>query len=92
MHQDPKMIPMAIVGMAGRFPGDAQNPDKLWDMMMEGRDAWTPIPSTRFNHEAFYHPDPSRNGTVGFHSDHGFLVSFNLASLLTWSSICAVSC
>ena len=58
------MMPIAIVGVAGRFPGEAHNPEKLWDMMVEGRDAWTPIPSTRFNHEAFYHPDPGRNGSV----------------------------
>ncbi|KAF7182343.1 hypothetical protein CNMCM7691_001823 [Aspergillus felis] len=62
MHQDSKTMPIAIVGMAGRFPGEAHNPSKLWDMMVDGRDAWSPIPSTRFNHKAFYHPDPARNG------------------------------
>jgi hypothetical protein len=29
--------PLAIVGMAGRFPG-ATNPDRLWQLLMEGRD------------------------------------------------------
>jgi acyl transferase domain-containing protein len=63
MQHDPKMA-IAIIGMAGRFPGEANNTEKLWDMMAAGRDAWSPMPSSRFNHEAFYHPDHARNGTV----------------------------
>jgi acyl transferase domain-containing protein len=57
-------MPIAIVGMSGRFPGDAVDPEKLWTMCSEGKDAWSTIPSTRFNQDAFYHPDPSRNGAV----------------------------
>jgi len=56
--------PIAIVGMAGRFPGEATDPDKLWKLCAQGRDAWSPIPSTRFNAEAFYHPEGGRNGFV----------------------------
>lgn len=55
-------MPIAIVGMGCRFPGDATNPQKLWDMLVESRDAWSPIPKERFNQSAFYHPDASRNG------------------------------
>lgn len=59
-----KTSPIAIIGMSGKFPGEASNPTKLWDLCSQGRDAWTPIPSTRFNQEAFYHPDSTRNGSV----------------------------
>ena len=57
--------PIAVIGMAGRFPGEATEPSKLWDMCARGEDAWSPIPATRFNADAFYHPDPARNGAVG---------------------------
>lgn len=60
----PRTTPIAIIGMSGKFPGEAADPAKLWDLCAEGRDAWSPIPSTRFNQEAFYHPDASRNGSV----------------------------
>lgn len=34
--------PLAIVGMAGRFPG-ATNHDRLWQLLMEGRDCHTKV-------------------------------------------------
>ena len=57
-------MPIAIVGMACRFPGDAANVKGLWDMCCEGRSAWTEIPQSRMTAEAFFHPDPSRTGSV----------------------------
>ncbi|EPE10816.1 polyketide synthase [Ophiostoma piceae UAMH 11346] len=56
--------PVAIVGLGGRFPGKATDPLKLWEMCSDGEDAWSEVPSTRFNHKAFYHPDQSRNGAT----------------------------
>lgn len=57
-------IPIAIVGMGFRGPGDASNVEKLWDMILEGREAWSRIPASKWNHSAFYHPDYARHGTV----------------------------
>ncbi|KUL83822.1 hypothetical protein ZTR_06625 [Talaromyces verruculosus] len=51
-------IPLAIVGVGFRLPGDATNPDKLWDLLASGKSAWTRVPSDRWNEEAFLHPDP----------------------------------
>lgn len=61
---DGQVLPIAIIGMAFRGPGDANNIEQFWKMISEGREAWGPVPKTKWNNEAFYHPDPSRNGTV----------------------------
>ena len=58
-------MPIAIVGMSCRLPGDATDPEQLWNMISEGRSAWSEIPADRFNVEAFYHPSGDRQGTVG---------------------------
>lgn len=58
------IMPIAIVGMGFRGPGDATNIPKLWEMMLEGREGWKPIPISRWNNAAFYHPDHARHGTV----------------------------
>ena len=57
-------MPIAIVGMACRFPGDASNEKGLWEMCCEGRSAWSEIPKTRMNAAGYYHPDPSNTGSV----------------------------
>ncbi|PNY28266.1 Polyketide synthase [Tolypocladium capitatum] len=47
--------PIAIIGLGCRFPGDASNPSKFWDMLKDGRDGYTPKTS-RYNEDAFHHP------------------------------------
>lgn len=59
-----KTMPIAIVGMSCRFPGDATNVEYLWKLCAESRDAWQPIPKERFNLDGYYHPDSNRPGTV----------------------------
>ncbi|KAJ6104774.1 hypothetical protein N7523_011094 [Penicillium sp. IBT 18751x] len=65
--------PIAIVGSACRFPGDATSPAKLWDLLREPRDVLMEIPESRFNHKAFYHPDGSHHGTSNVR--HSYLLS-----------------
>ncbi|PKX89224.1 type I polyketide synthase [Aspergillus novofumigatus IBT 16806] len=52
-------VPIAIVGLACRFPGDASSPSKFWDMLKNGKDAYSPT-SPRWNSDAFYHPGDTR--------------------------------
>ncbi|KAI2689896.1 hypothetical protein CBS147355_347 [Penicillium roqueforti] len=60
---DLPVMPIAVIGMACRFPGDATSPEKLWELCANARSAWSPIPSNRFNQAAWYHPDKEHLGT-----------------------------
>ena len=60
-----EIAPIAVVGMDFRGPGDATNVERLLKMTTEGREARSKIPGHKWDHEAFYHPDPSRFGSVG---------------------------
>ncbi|KAK8107122.1 uncharacterized protein PG998_009135 [Apiospora kogelbergensis] len=60
----PKTEPLAVIGMACRFAGDATNPQNLWELVSQGRDAWSAVPPDRFNQAAFYHPQSDRLSTL----------------------------
>lgn len=49
-----KTMPIAIIGVAGRFPGDASSPQKLWELLSQGRSARAKVPEDRYNVEAHY--------------------------------------
>lgn len=59
--------PIAIIGMSCKFAGDGSSPEKLWDMMVDGRSAWSEVPESRYNHKGQYHPDNAKLGTVSCH-------------------------
>jgi acyl transferase domain-containing protein len=52
-----KMEPIAIIGMSCRFPG-ADNPEAFWQLLRDGVDAITEIPSNRWDIRQFYDQDP----------------------------------
>jgi acyl transferase domain-containing protein/acyl carrier protein len=56
--------PIAIVGMACRFPGGADTPDRFWQLLLDGFDAISEIPADRLPLEASYDPDPSAPGKI----------------------------
>ncbi|MFD8467966.1 amino acid adenylation domain-containing protein [Streptomyces cyaneofuscatus] len=41
-------VSAAVIGMACRFPG-ADTPDAFWDLLIDGRDAVTPVPDGRWD-------------------------------------------
>jgi len=56
--------PIAVIGMSCRFSGDSTDPEKLWDMLSNGRDGWSGGNKNRFDMSAFYHPSTKMSGTV----------------------------
>lgn len=55
--------PIAIIGMACRFPG-AENLRQFWELLRAGKQAIDEVPTNRWKEEALYDPDPRMAGKV----------------------------
>jgi hybrid polyketide synthase/nonribosomal peptide synthetase ACE1 len=56
--------PIAIVGSACRFPGGANQPSKLWQLLEHPTGVLKEIPESRFSVDGFYHPNGLHHGTT----------------------------
>lgn len=56
--------PIAIVGMACRFPGNVSTPDEFWELCARARTGFSEIPKDRFDSNRFVHPNPGKSGTT----------------------------
>ena len=61
--------PIAIIGLGCRFPGGCDDPQQFWQLLLEGRDAISETPESRWNLNKFYAAERSRIGKT--HSKWG---------------------
>jgi acyl transferase domain-containing protein/acyl-CoA synthetase (AMP-forming)/AMP-acid ligase II/NADPH:quinone reductase-like Zn-dependent oxidoreductase/NAD(P)-dependent dehydrogenase (short-subunit alcohol dehydrogenase family)/acyl carrier protein len=55
--------PIAIIGMACRFPG-AASPEEFWQLLRNGVDAIREVPSSRWNIDEYYDANPATPGKM----------------------------
>ena len=70
--EESKTEPIAIIGMGCRFPGGANDPETYWQLLRNGVDGITEVPSDRWDIDAYYDTDPDVPGKMYVRSG-GFL-------------------
>ncbi|MCB9553263.1 MAG: acyltransferase domain-containing protein [Myxococcales bacterium] len=69
--------PIAIIGMACRFPGGAHDPDAFWRLLVEGRSGVVDVPPDRWDRDAYFDPRPGTPGKM-YCARGGFLEGLDL--------------
>ncbi len=64
--------PIAVVGMGCRLPGGARSPAAFWELLSRGEDAIRPVPSDRWDTEAYFAADAETPGAL-YTREGGFL-------------------
>lgn len=56
--------PLAVIGMGCRFPGGADDPQKFWSLIKEGRDGTSEIPADRWPVSTYFDADTEQPGKM----------------------------
>lgn len=59
--------PIAIIGLSGKYPGGADSPEELWELLVNGTDTVSDIPEERWKHRVFFdeqHDVPGKTNTM----------------------------
>ena len=64
--------PIAVVGMACRFPGGANDPASFWQLLRGAHDGTSEVPADRWDRATYYDPDPDAAGKM-YTGRSGFL-------------------
>ena len=59
---EPKVTPVAVIGMACRLPGGIDSPEQLWEALLRGEDLVTEMPADRWDADEYYDPEPGVPG------------------------------
>lgn len=70
--------PIAVVGSACRFAGDAHSPSRLWEVLKSPVDHLQRIPPSRFQPDGFYHENGAYHGHTNVR--HAYLLQDDLAT------------
>ncbi|KAH7305590.1 hypothetical protein B0I35DRAFT_471642 [Stachybotrys elegans] len=65
--------PVGIIGSACRFPGAADSPAKLWELLRNPKDVLCTFPPQRLNMHSFYHSNGEHHGSTDVQSK-GYLL------------------
>ena len=55
---------VAVIAMGCRFPGGADDPQGLWQLLASGTDAVAEVPAGRWDADGLYDPDPEAAGST----------------------------
>jgi acyl transferase domain-containing protein len=72
-----KQEPIAIIGAACRFAGEASSLESLWDMISKVKTGHCEVPADRWNSKNWYHPDPDRKGGISL--QHGYFLQQDIS-------------
>lgn len=55
--------PIAIIGLACKFPG-AEDNQQFWQLLMDGKNTTRPVPKDRWNSSKYYSENPDEAGKI----------------------------